>query len=92
MVYRQIDASGLFVADVLELPEGLTEAETALYLDVEPAQGFYLPKWDGEKWVEGGIAPEPVEPAPTIEQRVATVESDVATVAEVMDALFGGVV
>lgn len=84
MVYRQIDADGLFVADVLEIPEGLTEAETALYLDVEPAQGFYLPKWDGTQWVEGGVAPEPVEQPKTLEERVATVE-------ETLDAIFGGI-
>lgn len=29
------------------------DTETEVGLDVEPAQGLYKPKWDGEKWVEG---------------------------------------
>ena len=27
--------------------------ETEIGLEVIPAQGFYSPKWDGEKWIEG---------------------------------------
>ena len=26
--------------------------ETEIGLEVTPAQGFYSPKWDGEKWIE----------------------------------------
>jgi len=45
-------------------------AETEIGLDVEPAQGLYKPKWDGEKWVEGAtqeyingiLAQQPPEP------------------------------
>lgn len=39
------------------------------YIEEAPQQGFYLPKWSGTEWVEGGQAPAPVESeAPTMEQ------------------------
>ena len=41
------------------------DPETEIGLDVEPAQGLYVPKWDGEKWVETGQAPEPTPQEPT---------------------------
>lgn len=34
-------------------------------LEVAPAQGLYVPKWDGEKWIETGQAPEPTPQEPT---------------------------
>ena len=34
------------------------------YVEQAPQQGFYLPRWNGAEWVEGGQAPEPVEPEP----------------------------
>ena len=40
--------TGLFIRDDFTFNE-----ETEIGLDVEPAQGLYQPKWDGEKWVEG---------------------------------------
>ena len=43
----------------------------AQYVEEVPKQGFYLPRWNGTEWVEGGVAPEPTEPepqVPTIEQ------------------------
>ena len=44
---RIIDENGLFQRD--EFVEKLTE-----FTIEEPCQGgFYLPKWDGSKWVEG---------------------------------------
>ena len=38
----------LFIRDDFTFNE-----ETEIGLDVEASQGLYLPKWDGEKWVEG---------------------------------------
>lgn len=40
--------TGIFLRDDFTFDE-----ETEIGLDVTPAQGFYLPKWDGEKWIEG---------------------------------------
>ena len=39
--------TGVFLRDDFTFNEN-----TEIGLNVEPAQGFYLPKWDGEKWVE----------------------------------------
>ena len=40
--------TNLFMRDDFEF-----NPETEIGMDVEPAQGFYLPKWDGETWEEG---------------------------------------
>ena len=67
MILRIIDKqTKLFLRDDFDY-----NSETEIGLDVEPAQGFYLPRWNGAEWVEGGQAPEPVEPepqAPTVEE------------------------
>lgn len=38
----------LFLRDDFEFDE-----ETEIGLEVEPAQGLYAPKWNGESWEEG---------------------------------------
>lgn len=49
MILRIIDKkTGIFLRDDFSC-----DAETETAIDVEPAQGFYLPKWDGAKWIEG---------------------------------------
>ena len=40
--------TGMFLRDDFTFNE-----EMEIGLDVTPAQGFYLPKWDGEQWIEG---------------------------------------
>ena len=45
--------TGVFLRDDFTFDEN-----TEIGLNVEPAQGFYLPKWDGEKWVEALTAEE----------------------------------
>ena len=66
---RIIDSSGFFIEDAFidELTEFTIEAPCP--------DGFYLPRWDGTQWVEGGAAPEPVTPEPTLEDRVAATEA-----------------
>ena len=49
---RIIDANGFFVCD--DFVDELTE----LTIETPCPPGFYLPKWDGEKWVEGKTAEE----------------------------------
>ena len=58
--------------------------ETEIGLEVTPAQGFYHPKWDGEKWIEGlteaeitAIKNQSVEVATelTLEQQVAELQN-----------------
>lgn len=45
--------TGMFLRDDFTFNE-----ETEIGLEVNPAQGFYLPKWDGVKWVEALTAEE----------------------------------
>ena len=48
---RIIDENGLFVCD--DFVDELTE----FTIETPCPDGFYLPRWDGEKWIEGGQAP-----------------------------------
>jgi hypothetical protein len=53
--YFKYDDDGYFVGEVIIkqcgiLPENIT--------DVRPIDGMILPKWDGEKWSEGGEMPK----------------------------------
>lgn len=69
MIKRIIDSNGLFLRDDFTANDG------EIALDVSPAQGFYLPKWDfvTEQWIEGGTAPEPSnEPTPQEIQEAET--------------------
>ena len=64
--------------------------ETEKGLGVEPAQGFYKPKWSGEvgegEWVEGATQEEideltkPQPQEPTIEERLEQTEELLKTV------------
>lgn len=72
-LFRKIDTStGNFLEDVLfESHPTLEDGELdPQYIEEVPKQGFYLPRWNGTEWVEGGQAPEPTEP----EQQVSTME------------------
>ena len=59
----------LFIRDDFDFDE-----ETEIGLEVEPAQGFYWPKWNGTEWVEGGVAPEPTPPVLTEVERIKAME------------------
>lgn len=69
MILRIIDKqTKLFLRDDFTF-----DKSTEIALDVKPAQGFYLPKWNGKQWIEGrtqaeidaikasSTAPEPTE-------------------------------
>lgn len=51
--------------------------ETEIGLDVAPAQGLYVPKWDGTQWIETGQAPEPVPQEPTEKERLDNLENTI---------------
>ena len=67
--------------------------ETEIGLDVNPAQGFYHPKWDGEKWIEGlteaeimAIKNQPIQPQePTLEERVAELQQVIVELTTVLN-------
>ena len=57
------------------------DEETEIGLEVEPAQGLYAPKWNGEAWEEGATQEyinnlkaqeEPIEPTET--ERIEALE------------------
>ena len=68
-LFRKIDTTtGNFLEDVLfesypTLEDGELDPQ---YIEDAPKQGFYLPRWNGTEWVEGGVAPEQTEPEPQV--------------------------
>ena len=69
---RIIDKQGYFIRDDFTWDE-----ETEIGLEVEASQGLYLPKWNGEQWVEGATEIpqlQKVIQTPTIEERVKLLE------------------
>ena len=60
--------TGMFLRDDFTF-----DKETEIGLEVTPAQGFYNPKWDGEKWVESLTAEEiqALKPAINYDQLVS---------------------
>lgn len=60
--------TGVFLRDDFTFDES-----TEIGLNVEPAQGLYLPKWDGSKWVESLTAEEiqALKPAVSYDQLVS---------------------
>lgn len=53
--------------------------ETEIGLDVEPAQGLYQPRWNGEEWVEGATQEyidslKPQTQEPTESERLEALE------------------
>lgn len=53
--------------------EGNTQLDPQ-YIEEAPPQGFYLPRWTGTEWIEGGVAPDPITSQPTVEDRLAMAE------------------
>ncbi|MGH2078780.1 hypothetical protein [Aerococcus urinaeequi] len=73
--------TNLFIRDDFTFDE-----EIEFGLEVEPAQGLFKPKWNGEKWVEGLTQEEideltkPQPHEPTVEERLAQTEELLRTV------------
>ncbi len=91
MIKRIIDKqTKLFIRDDFTFDE-LTE----IGLDVEPSQGLYQPKWNGESWEEGATQ-EYIDSLksqmivePTLEDRVAEHDTKIVSLQEELDAIFG---
>lgn len=74
-LYRKIDTkTGNFIEDCLfdDVPQNNGFYS---YIEQAPTQGFYLPRWNGSEWVEGGTAPDPQPIEPTEAERLAAVEA-----------------
>lgn len=60
--------------------------------------GFYLPRYDGLKWVEGltpaqiqALKDSAIPTEPSIEEKVKVNSSRIATIEQTIDVLYGGV-
>ena len=83
-LFRKIDiVTGDFIEDVLfESHPIVMDAEgntvlDAQYVEEAPKQGFYLPRWNGTEWVEGGEPlpiPDPLPDEPTVDERLDSLE------------------
>lgn len=61
-LYRKIDADGFYIGDEFIQGEEITaKRDGTTLIDAPPPQGFYRPKWNGEKWVEGETEQERAE-------------------------------
>ena len=83
-LFRKIDVvTGNFIEDVLfESHPTVLDAEgntvlDAQYVEEAPKQGFYLPRWNGTEWVEGGEPlpmPDTTPNDPTVDERLDSLE------------------
>lgn len=83
-LFRKIDTTtGNFIEDVIfESHPTVLDAEgntvlDAQYVEEAPKQGFYLPRWNGTEWVEGGEPlpiPDPIPSEPTVDERLNSLE------------------
>ena len=90
---RITDLNGIFLRDDFTFDE-----TTEIGLSVEPAQGIYRPRWNGEAWEEAltpakieAIKASAVPPEPTLDEIVTATETKVVTIEQTIDTLFGGV-
>ena len=101
-LFRKIDTiTGNFLEDVLfESHPTLEDDELdQQYVEEAPAQGFYLPKWNGTEWVEGGQAPEPTVPKLSTDEKLTQMaeqliitQTELEVVQEALDfLLLGGI-
>ena len=83
-LFRKIDTTtGNFIEDLIfESHPTMLDAEEnqildAQYVEEAPQQGFYLPRWNGTEWVEGGEPlpiPDPIPSEPTVDERLDSLE------------------
>ena len=74
----RIDTNGYFLEDVILDSEETTPIDC---IEVECPQGFYKPKWQNDKWIEGisneeleGLKKDEIK-QPTLEERIAALET-----------------
>ena len=98
-LFRKIDTTtGNFLEDVLfeSHPTLVDDELDPQYIEEAPKQGLYWPRWNGTEWVEGGQAPEPVEPEPqasTLEEIAITLmqtQAELEAMTEALDFLIMG--
>ena len=76
-IWESMDEFGNITSHSEWVPVLDAEGNTILdaqFVEEAPKQGFYLPRWNGMEWVEGGQAPEPVEPEPQAPSEAERIE------------------
>ncbi len=101
MIKRIINkTTNLFLRDDFYFDE-----ETEIGLEVEPAQGLYIPNWNGETWEEGAtqeyidnLKAQATPTEPTMETLIEAIVNEVVihdvkivTLEDTIDVLYGGV-
>lgn len=91
MIKRIMDKqTNLFIRDDFTYNE-----EIEISLDVQPSQGLYLPKWNGETWIEGATQEyidnlkTQVVIEPSLDERVGTVEVTIDELVDVLASIVG---
>ena len=77
MIVHKIDvATGNFIEDCQfkNLPISEDGQPDPQYVEEAPPQGLYLPQYLNGVWIEGGVAPEPVEPEPQAPSEAERIE------------------
>ncbi|WP_319471794.1 hypothetical protein [uncultured Trichococcus sp.] len=76
--------------------EGNTQLDPQ-YIEEEPQQGFYLPRWTGMEWIEGGQAPEPTtlqlstdEKLTQMAEQLVITQTNLSAAQEALDFLLMG--
>ena len=62
-------------SEIITIEQPLLDAEGKVlpdpqFVEEAPPQGFYIPRWNGSKWVEGGVAPEPTTPQLSTDEKL----------------------
>ena len=79
-IWETMDEFGFITPHSEWVPVLDAEGNTILdaqYVEEAPKQGFYLPRWNGTEWVEGGEPlpiPDPIPSELTVDERLNSLE------------------
>ena len=79
-IWESMDEFGFITPHSEWVPVLDAEGNTILdaqFVEEAPQQGFYLPRWNGTEWVEGGEpipTPDPIPSEPTVDERLNSLE------------------
>ena len=79
-IWESMDEFGVITPHSEWIPVLDAEGNTILdaqFVEEAPQQGFYLPRWNGTEWVEGGEplpTPDPLPNEPTVDERLDSLE------------------
>ena len=99
-IWESMDELGVITPHSEWVPVLDAEGNTILdaqFVEEAPAQGFYLPRWNGTEWEEGGQAPEPTVPKLSTDEKLTQMaeqlvitQTELGVAQEALDFLFIG--